>query len=130
MIRKMKKLLFVVAIISIFNSFIVFGAREGMRSAGGGDADKEQMYNYVQEDGTLLKNQWKQVWDNWYYFGEKGDTKQNTWAEIEGNWYYFDQWSVMLHDTTTPDGHSVGSDGVWIPAGNETAPVQDITTNN
>lgn len=113
MIRKIKKILFTVAVISIFNSFIAFGAREGMLSAGG-DAGKEQMYAYVQEDGTYLKNQWKQVWDNWYYFGEDGKSKYNTWAEIDGKWYYFDQWSVMLHDTTTPDGYTVGSDGVVV----------------
>lgn len=114
MLLEIKKVFFTTVIISLFSSFIVFGSREGMGSIGGGDASKEQMWTYTQEDGTYLKNQWKQMWDNWYYFGDTGVTKQNTWAEIDGKWYYFNQWSVMLHDTTTPDGYTVGSDGAWI----------------
>ena len=115
MIRKMKKLLFAVAIIGIFNSFIAFGSREGLGSIGGGDVEKEQMWVYTYEDGTRALKEWKQINNNWYFFGEDGKSKQNTWAEIDGKWYYFDQWSVMLHDTTTPDGHYVGSDGAWVP---------------
>lgn len=76
--------------------------------------DSSAVLCYLNADGTRIKDQWKQVWDNWYYFDEEGVSKQNTWAEIDGKWYYFDQWSIMLHDTTTPDGYYVGSDGAWV----------------
>lgn len=118
-ITKTFALALMVSLLATFSSF----AREGMSPVI--FSETGQLFKYINEDDSFATNQWKQVWDNWYYFGEDGNSKQNTWAEIEGNWYYFDQWSVMLHDTTTPDGHSVGSDGVWIPAGNETAPVQE-----
>lgn len=90
-------------------------------------SDSEQVYWYIGEDGYQIKNQWKQVWDNWYYFGEDGASKQNTWAEINGKWYYFDEWSVMLHDTTTPDGYTVGPDGAWVKDGQV---VIEAVTNN
>lgn len=102
-------------------SSTVFGAQEGMSVV----RDNSKMTVYKYETGIeneygysdYLKNQWKQVWDNWYYFGEDGYSKQNTWFQIDGKWYYFDQWSVMLHDNTTPDGYKVGSDGAWIRDG-------------
>lgn len=87
-------------------------AREGMAAVK--YTDTEQVFWYEGEDGLYITNQWKQVWDNWYYFGEDGESLQNTWAEIDGKWYYFDNWSIMLHDTTTPDGYNVGSDGAWV----------------
>lgn len=105
------RILFLTIILSLSCSFIAFG-NEGMSFSRG--SDTEQVWNYIQEDGTCLKNQWKQVWDNWYYFGEDGKSIQNAWAEIDGKWYYFDQWSIMLHDTITPDGYSLGSDGAMI----------------
>lgn len=38
----------------------------------------------------------------------------NTWKEIDGKQYYFGSDGYMLHDTVTPDGYTVGSDGAWI----------------
>lgn len=90
--------------------------------------DNKSVWYYLTEDGTRLQNQWKQVWENWYYFGEDGVSKQNTWFQIEGRWYYFDQWSVMLHDTTTPDGYTVGSDGAWVRDGQVV--IENVETNN
>lgn len=112
--RNLKKILLLGITISLFTSFVALA--EGMTIAGPANFAPERteaIYSYVQADGSLLKSQWKQVWDNWYYFDEKGKTKQSTWSEIDGKWYYFDQWSIMLHDTTTPDGYYVGSDGAW-----------------
>lgn len=116
------KTLFLAIILSISCSFIAFG-NEGMSYLRG--SDTEQVWNYIQEDGTNAKNQWKQVWDNWYYFGEDGVSKQNTWVEIDEKWYYFDQWSIMLHDTITPDGYSLGSDGAMIE--NSTDQINTVT---
>lgn len=117
--KTIKKMIFAVLIMSTVFSLTVLAARkEGMGITT--VASNEQVWKYYTgndtENGTpeYLKNQWKQVWDNWYYFGDDGDSKQNTWAEIDGKWYYFDEWSRMLHDTTTPDGYYVGSDGAWV----------------
>lgn len=31
-----------------------------------------------------------------------------------GTWYYLSTYGSMAHDTTTPDGYTVGSDGALI----------------
>lgn len=50
-------------------------------------------YYYLDEDGSLLKNQWlKNKNGNWRYFGEDGK---------------------MLVNTTTPDGYEVNNSGYW-----------------
>lgn len=108
------KIIFVAFLISLFCAFTAL-AQEGLGALKYTDSDR--VWVYIQEDGTKLKSQWKYTKDDWYYFDEDGISKQNTWAEIDGKWYYFDQWSVMLHDTTTPDGHYVGSDGAWVKDG-------------
>lgn len=92
-------------------------AREGLSSAGGIKGDVWMYFTGEEKENGMpecLINQWKQVGDNWYYLDEEGISKQNTWAEINGKWYYFDEYSIMLHDTTTPDGYYVGSDGAWV----------------
>lgn len=118
--KKINKIIIFTFILSLFAQFVAFG--EGMGAIKYND--HEQVLCYVYDDGTCATNQWKQMWGNWYYFDEEGKSKQNTWAEIDGKWYYFDQWSVMLHDTTTPDGYTVGTDGAWIQDG-DAAPAQE-----
>lgn len=110
--KKYIRILMSTVLISIMFCFSSF-AGEGMGLTKS-DGETEALYRYYYEDDTFAKNEWKQVWDNWYYFGEDGVTKQNTWFEIDGKWYYFDNWSIMLHDTVTPDGYTVGSDGAWL----------------
>lgn len=123
--KKMKRTLiaaiFMVLCIS-FNSF----AAEGMVPVR---YEKDEIYyryvidhEYKVEDRwfteqEFVKNQWKYVWEDWFYFGDDGITKHNTWFEVDGKWYYFDNWSRMLHDTTTPDGYTVGTDGAWVKDG-------------
>lgn len=80
-------------LISIFSNFTVL-AQEGLGALKYTDTDR--VWVYIQEDGTKLTSQWKY-------------TKEN--------WYYFDNFSRMLHDTTTPDGYTVGSDGAWVKDG-------------
>lgn len=114
---KVLSLTLVICLLAAFSS----NAKEGMGVRPG--PTTEAVYKYFNEDDSIVINQWKQVWGNWYYFGKDGYSKQTTWCEIDGNWYYFDQWSVMQHDTTTPDGHAVGSDGTWITGEGEMAPI-------
>lgn len=116
--KRIKTIIILSVMISLLIPFISFGAREGMGSVESNSKKQVWIYHTAEEDeygnSVYLKNQWKQMWDCWYYFGEDGKSLHNTWAEIDGKWYYFDQWSVMLHDTITPDGYTVGSDGAWI----------------
>ena len=107
---KIFKTITVSLIISICFSFLAFG--EGMSQITG--PKDTQVWVYLDDNRERQINQWKQFWDDWYYLGADGVTKYNTWAEIDGKWYYFDNFSRMLHDTTTPDGNTVGSDGVWV----------------
>ena len=116
----MKKMVFKTAVVSIM-LMLVFSlntlAKSGWAliphlSDGGGEC--KAAYRYYNEDGSKAVNKWEKINEEWYYFGEDGISKQGTWSEIEGKWYYFDDRSVMLHDTTTPDGYYVGSDGAWV----------------
>lgn len=113
MAKLSKRLIFFFAtLICVSASFPAF-ASEGMIVTRG-DGKTEAIFMYVFDDYSCIKNEWKQVSDKWFYFGDDGLSKQNTWVQIDGKWYYFDEWSVMLHDTTTPDGYTVGPDGAWI----------------
>lgn len=69
-------------------------------------------------DGTYLVNTWYQSPDSrlWYYMGVDGYMLTNTWYQSpnSGLWYYMGADGHMLTNTTTPDGYTVGADGVWI----------------
>lgn len=111
----MKQKFTLILIVIIFSMLLPIKsyAREGLSAAK--YTDDEKVFWYVKEDGRYLENQWKQVVDDWYYFGENGKSLHNQWfQDSDGKWYYFDEESIMLHDTTTPDGYYVGSDGAWV----------------
>lgn len=113
--KNMIKTMTIALTMSLFTSFMVFAFNEGRALISSQDNyDYERAYCYIYENGQFAKNEWKFIADDWYYFGEDKASKQNIWAEINGNWYYFDSFSRMLHDTTTPDGYYVGTDGAWV----------------
>lgn len=127
--KKIIKILYLSLLISLSISFISL-ADVGMTKVGGGKDGA--VLCCLNDDGEYLKNQWKQAWGYWYYFGEDGESKNNTWARIDGKWYYFNEWSRMIHDTTTPDGYTVGSDGAWIKDGQvvvESSSATEVTNN-
>ncbi|WP_367567207.1 hypothetical protein [Lacrimispora sp.] len=106
------KMTLTVLMLSILFSFSVY-AGEGLGIIPSKSDDDSRAWKYFNADNTMVKDEWRQVNEHWYYFDNEGVSKQNTWAEIGGKWYYFDHWSRMLHDTTTPDGYYVGTDGAW-----------------
>lgn len=57
---------------------------------------------------------WVQDATGWWYRNTDGSYPVNAWKEINGKQYYFGNDGYMLHDTITPDGYTVGSDGAWI----------------
>ena len=65
---------------------------------------------------TSFAGEWKQDASGWWYQNDDGSYSTNTWQEIGGKQYYFDANGYMLHDTTTPDGKQVGSDGSLVAA--------------
>lgn len=72
--------------------------------------------------------EWKHDNVGWWWKNDGafyGLYAKNTWKLINYEWYYFGQDGYMLHDTITPDGYQVGSDGAWIT----NAPPQ-LTSNN
>lgn len=80
-------------------------------------------------DGTYLVNTWYQSPDSrlWYYMGADGYMLTNTWYQSpnSGLWYYMGADGHMLTNTTTPDGYTVGADGVWITKQTQTANTKD-----
>ena len=71
--------------------------------------------NNIPVTNTWIQNQK----ENWYYCGADGYLLRETWFHdpSDGKYYYLgSDWS-MLHDTTTPDDYTVGSDGAWIKDG-------------
>lgn len=82
---------------------------------------------------TVNAAEWKQEPDGRIsYQNDDGSKFANQWAEIGGKLYYFDADGCVLINTTTPDGKTVGPDGVYIPAqsvSNITYTPDSITTS-
>lgn len=100
----------------------------GEFGGSGIDKDGNLIWQYFDEKG-IAKNKWVQNHEgNWYYCGEDGYLLKSTWFHDQScKYYYFNENWTMLHDTTTPDGHTVGSDGAWIKDGQV---VIEAVTNN
>lgn len=92
-------------------------------------------WNYIKENQEKAANEWltvdgQQYWfdkdgimatgwhsfddDASYYFHPHGALAKNAWIKSGEEWYYLGQDGKMLKDTVTPDGYSLGKNGVWI----------------
>lgn len=84
------------------------------------DRNGQDIWRYYKEGEGLVRNRWVQgPKGDWFYCGEDGLLLKNTWLHdlADGKYYYLgDDWA-MLHDTTTPDGYTVGPDGAWVKDG-------------
>ena len=61
-----------------------------------------------------LQEGWEQTAGGWKYRQAGGSYVSNGWFQApDSKWYYFGTDSVMLADTTTPDGYHVDSSGAW-----------------
>ena len=57
---------------------------------------------------------WEQLTDGWKYRQADGTYVTSSWfLAPDGKWYYFGTDSIMLVDTTTPDGYHVDASGAW-----------------
>ena len=68
---------------------------------------------YCEEDASFPISQWKELDGQFYYFNENGYMCTG-WFEVSGLWYYADSDGALLTNTTTPDGHQVDANGVWV----------------
>lgn len=91
--------------------------------------DENGTYWTYSISGEYVKNNWIHTHsDRWFYAGDDTKLYQNKWLhDISGKWYYFGSDCAMLHDTTKPDGYTVGSDGAWVKDGQV---VVEITVDN
>ena len=61
-----------------------------------------------------IQEGWEQTAGGWKYRQAGGSYVSNGWFQApDSKWYYFGADSVMLADTTTPDGYHVDSSGAW-----------------
>ena len=87
----------------------------GGNAASGTWKQDQNGWWYLNGDGSYTVNNWQSIGGQWYFFNEKGYMAAG-WISWNGKQYYCDvQSGRMLADETTPDGHKVGADGVWIP---------------
>lgn len=77
---------------------------------------------YYFDDQGYMATGWKQDGNHIYYLHPIADGNRGYmytgWHLIDGKWYYFHTTSgsplgAMAVSTTTPDGYTVGADGVW-----------------
>lgn len=61
--------------------------------------------------------QWTQNNAKWQYINDDGSLVKNQWAQIAGKWYCFDNSGNMYENTFTPDGYLVASSGEWVIPG-------------
>ena len=76
---------------------------------------------YFNEDGNMRTNWFDYNNERFYLMPEKDGWRGRMatgWKNIENKWYYFEtvpgsSQGRLYRSTVTPDGHTVGADGVW-----------------
>lgn len=74
---------------------------------------------YYFDESGYMKTGWIMDQGIWYYLNEDGSMAAQRWILWNDKWYYLNWNGAMAVNTMTPDGYTVGSDGVWnMPGGN------------
>lgn len=69
-------------------------------------------WRYENKDGSYTVNDWKNINGSWYFFDERGYMSAG-WIQWNGKPYYCDtETGKLLVNGTTPDGKTVGADGI------------------
>ena len=66
--------------------------------------------NYYFTPNGIMGTDWQLVGKNWYYMGDDGIPRTGP-QTINGDQYYFQDDGIMMHDTRSPAGYYLGSDG-------------------
>lgn len=69
---------------------------------------------------NVFAGEWRQDSTGWWYQNDNGSYVKNAWKEVNGKWYYFNEGGYMLSNTTTPDGYLVNESGEWVQSNNTT----------
>lgn len=85
------------------------------------NAEERSAGTWIEEDGRwcfqlpngeYVASSWRQINDRWYIFDENGWMRTG-WYLDGGKWYYLDlDTGAMWRNAVTPDGYTVGIDGV------------------
>ncbi len=72
------------------------------------------VWYYLDPNTCMMQRGWQKIDNVWYYFYSDG-VMATGWIQDgpTSPWYYLDSSGAMLHDTFTPDGYYVNSDGAW-----------------
>lgn len=65
-------------------------------------------------DGRMAKGWRQDTSGSWYFMEDSGAMNSSGWLKYNGLWYYLGSDGKMLTNTTTPDGYTINSDGVWV----------------
>ena len=65
-------------------------------------------------DGKMAKGWRQDTSGSWYFMEDSGAMNSSGWLKYNGLWYYLGSDGKMLTNTTTPDGYTINSDGVWV----------------
>lgn len=60
---------------------------------------------------TSFAGTWQSTGNDWKYQKDDGSFLANSWLEDNGASYYFDANGIMLKNTLSPDGYTLGRDG-------------------
>ncbi len=109
------------------------GQTETTQQTAGWVQDAKGWY-YIKPDGRYAAGEWlnldgTEYWidangymatgwrlfvnGDWYYFRSSGAMAKNYWVQDNGKWFYLGANGTMLKNTVTPDGYTLGADGVW-----------------
>lgn len=96
--------------------------------------NENDKWNYYNSNGELVRNEWVQIGNDKYRINAQGVMYENCLIGVDGNMYYMgddgkmvvNQWiqysnldyyagtdGIILKSTITPDGYTVGANGVW-----------------
>lgn len=69
-------------------------------------------WRFLLPEGVFMQNGWRRVGGEWYAFDPLGQMRTGWYLEGD-KWYYLDlKTGAMLKNTVTPDGYTIGIDGV------------------
>ena len=66
------------------------------------------------DNGTMIKNDWVEYNNNWYYLNDDGRYVKNNWKMIGNDHYYFDSSGAMKKNSWIDNVYYVGNDGKMI----------------
>lgn len=75
----------------------------------------EDSVYYLDSAGNMVTSQEIQYDGKQYTLNEQGQVVNSWVLSWDSNYYYVDENGKVLTNTTTPDGYTVGADGVWTP---------------